>query len=523
MSHDRTIPDLFFEDGRNPDASCECSPCTPGDGASCTPSAGSIPAAYTPFAGASPEATPFAGAGRAAQHEYTPFAGVAHTPFAGVASPSSTTPTGALAMAPRGSPRTPFACCAHAVLHVSHQDLASAISSPRPNLGDGMQAPDEILTTEAAVVCAVMDAELAEGDALSSDDEGGEDECGLNDMDEKVPLDGEALQRRLASFCSERPKGEQVSEKIRRDAHFKSANASHPDFVCRCAIARAAGSGSCLDSLFNKAELRRLHEESYGAGAESGSTVGSPVHLADVSKRIHACMWELAEPMKAPDQWGRKYQVKTWRLLGREVCKKAWQQARGGSAHLHRTRLAWVRLGHSPATLGVANAAALVHKTDRVKTGVDADRERYAIDWWKRELFFHSWLPNENAIQVKGPPWNMLHTEHYVPSAEANSGAPALKYQAWKQKMLLGARELGTMLDDCPDVSKLRVTRSARHSNFPECTTCSRLRARYNKVWSTPGSSPAERKQATDDLSDHMTEWKKDREVALRFRYMSMP
>ena len=68
-------------------------------------------------------------------------------------------------------------------------------------------------------------------------------------------------------------------------------------------------------------------------------------------------------------------------------------------------------------------------------------------------------------------------------------------------------------------MAKLRVKRSAKHSNFAECTRCHELRKEYYDAAKAKGSSPELVKRTYEALLLHMKEWGDDRKVALRLKY----
>ena len=105
----------------------------------------------------------------------------------------------------------------------------------------------------------------------------------------------------------------------RKEQHFKMASEQgHTAFACGCHIARARGATSCLDR-FGKEQFRRWHKETYGVTAD-----GSTVKHLDPATSIHRKVWDLKEPLADPgekglDAYGRKWQIKTWKLDGHEV------------------------------------------------------------------------------------------------------------------------------------------------------------------------------------------------------------
>ena len=93
----------------------------------------------------------------------------------------------------------------------------------------------------------------------------------------------------------------------------------HATFACRCQIASARGAASCLDR-FGKEQFRRWHNETYGVTPD-----GSSAEHLNSATSIHSRMWALKEPLAGPgekayDAYGRKWQIKNWKLDGHEVC-----------------------------------------------------------------------------------------------------------------------------------------------------------------------------------------------------------
>jgi hypothetical protein len=100
----------------------------------------------------------------------------------------------------------------------------------------------------------------------------------------------------------------------------------------------------------------------------------------------------------------------------------------------------------------------------------------------------------------------------------AQSGLAALSYKRFMTQKLPGAITLAASFVDCIDPEHIRVKRSARHSNFPECNLCQRRRADYIKVMSIPGTTKAAVDEAYAELQAHMVQWQGDRKVALAMK-----
>ena len=319
--------------------------------------------------------------------------------------------------------------------------------------------------------------------------------------------------------CFGKSRRAKMSEESQRIEHWKSVDSSFQGFRCGCSTARREGKDSCLEA-FNKGELRGIHRETYGSGGSSG---GSGLLHTHVLPSIHRRYWAAKKALPHLDELGRSYRIGPLVLCEKVVCKASFMRAVGGTRSAHKMKIGLVMRGYSPEALSEVHEAMLHQKVEKDSQGAKAARGSYATQWWADELILHDWLPNEQAIQFKGPFWNVLHKECYVPIAKARSGHKALEYKAWKAKMKAGGKLVCEQLKDCRDVSKIRVVRSARHSKFPECTECQRLRAAYLKVLCDAGSSDAARATAQRELREHMSQWQTDRACALRLKDHAAP
>ena len=304
-----------------------------------------------------------------------------------------------------------------------------------------------------------------------------------------------------------------LSERKQAEKHLAEVETGYARWRCGCALATGSGLTSCLEQ-FQKMQLRERHYDTFGRDAEN-------VHTRAVGMAVHTALWCLAQPLGRVLADGRDHEIKRYTLYGKEVCQKSFQKAVGGSRNVHRMKLSLVQRGHGPGAVSGANEAALQLAAMKVKLGKDENRRQWAAAWWCEELLLHDWLPNEQNIQFKGPYWEVMHKEHYKPAAEAHSGYKPLSRKVWMLCKAQGVQLLGAQLPDCPDTSKIRVVRSARHSNFPECNDCQGLRQKYRRVMSNPSSTAEARKEALDELKAHHMEWSRDREVAIRERYHS--
>ena len=359
---------------------------------------------------------------------------------------------------------------------------------------------------------------------------GGDDDDDDDDDEELSPLSQPAVSTPGTHICvpcvvqsgssTDSKPSVKVSEQVRAAKHLERVESSFSGFKCGCASARSKGHDSCLES-FTKGQLRTIHRETYGNSTNAIGGDGCPtssVRVGGVLQHIHTLYFTQAVLLETgPDAVGRRYKMPALKLLGLPVCAVAFREAVGGSRAGHKDMLAYALRGISPAAVANGKTAKLQLALNDVNDGRRRARTAFARCWWTDELILHDWLPNENAIQFKGPPWEVVHEKCYEPIASAQSGHAPLKYKAWKGQMLPGARDLAVRLGSV-SADGIRVRRSARHSNFPECTDCQRRRARWIKLMSTPGASQEQRDAAYADVKEHLDEWQQDRKVALSLK-----
>ena len=200
--------------------------------------------------------------------------------------------------------------------------------------------------------------------------------------------------------------------------------------------------------------------------------------LKDVQRQLHEKMYALIEPLfpndpEKTDNWGRKYSIKKWTLDGVEVCRSAWQRVRGGSSRQHRMILAMVCRGHGPTDAAAhANVTKVVKALASVTDASgkrDTEKRGFAADWWKDYFMLCDFLPNEERIQIRGPAYAQLHEGVYGPMA-VRVGMK-LSYKIWRECAKEGLRLAAKLLPGS-DPNRIKASRAARHSKFPECQAC---------------------------------------------------
>jgi len=323
-----------------------------------------------------------------------------------------------------------------------------------------------------------------------------------------------------------RKAGKQLSESDRAELHREQLKTSYADFACNCKIAEANAATSCLDQ-FSRAQLQALYAETYGSDHSSSSSNQrgrknqgkKEISLKDVSNALHTHMWALKVELPAVDEEGRKYTIPRWQLDGKEVCREGWQRARGGSDRRIRDLHSMVLRGHGPAERAAGKLAKLELALLDRQAHRENSRKIWTVNWWATELLMHDWLPNEQAVRFRGQGYGSIHKSLYSPAA-TNAGMKPLCFSAWRQCPKPALQQLHTE-NKLPgsDPAKLRLKRSAKHSAFPECTTCQNNRKDFHAAASARGADPAVVQQKYQKVLDHQKEWSDDRQVALRLKY----
>ena len=351
-------------------------------------------------------------------------------------------------------------------------------------------------------------------DVGDDDDDESDDDAVADETDDEDGGGGAA-----GSSAAQPGKKKKCKEAERYEKHQQAVEMSFAGFKCGCARSKAAGMDSCLEQ-FTKATLREIHRETYPIPDAKA------VHSTEVQRKIHEKYWSRAEALsplqKAASKDGHVMVLpRPLRLHGVGVCDAAFRAAIGGARYAHRHMLSLTLRGYSPTSLTGAQQAKVLLKASEARNGRCVKQASYARVWWANELALHEWLPNENVVRFRGPPWYTVFEQCYKPTAKAQSGLPALSYKAWKKQMNPAARELCEQREGNTQSSRgVRCKRSANHSNFPECNECKTRRSEFMKVMCNGGSSQAQREgvlaRRTARMMEHFNEdeWQEDRRVA---------
>ena len=305
-------------------------------------------------------------------------------------------------------------------------------------------------------------------------------------------------------------KGGSTSLEQQRSTHEALGSTAFCTFRCSCSASGV--NESCLEEGFDRAIFRSLHHRTYGRAPD--------VHtLAQVKAAVHASIWELRKPVAAPHPDGRLFTVPQWRLGGpdgRVVCRSAFIAATGGTANAHREALTLTIAGKDPTDAKAKRSAA---RAIRSLHTAPPPRAAWARSWWRQHLMWHDWLPNEMAIQYRGPAWKAVYDEMYHPIACASGLEMVLKQKQWMRQRKPALEALQSQFFPTVTDRKLVCVRSARHSKFPECTDCQRLRTRYKHLAMSSKAPASEVARAHSDMVTHATQWQGGREVALDLRH----
>lgn len=351
-------------------------------------------------------------------------------------------------------------------------------------------------------------------------------------------------------------------------------------FRCECPLAKSRRSASCL-SQFSMDELFQIHHSVYGGAAASK---GNATLKTVVANHTHQLLWELKEPFTpsstsvvVADETSTRpaYRIKTWKLLCKAVCRKAWLEAAGTTERMVRTVYSMVRCGISPVTASSSAAAkrtvALVdaavgaagrrfdHPNCRthvptphirgIRRGLstpvlvcnvsrESMKRAFATAWWVRTLGTMDFMPNECRIVIRGPSYGFYHKRIYCLAARPLG--LELSYKTWRACALEALRDLskrlpgqvwdqqtGAMVATNPhklvlarpvrELGMLKMGRAAKHSKFPECAKCARARKDYLEACQAC-SDPEEIESLLHAIMVHQAEWSEDRKRALELR-----
>ena len=293
-----------------------------------------------------------------------------------------------------------------------------------------------------------------------------------------------------------------------RDLHNALGSVAFSPFKCSCSL--KGEYESCLESGLDRPAFRALHVHTYGRFDARHTT-------REVKAAIHSATWELRQPLPIPHCDGRLFSVPTWRLggpAGKIVCKKAFVAAIGGTVHAHREALALTIAGKDPSDVVALKTASNAIKKLEHSIGPKAE---WCVSWWRQHLMFQDWLPNEMKIQYRGPYWNQVYKSFYQPLA--SRAKLLLKPAQWMRHRKKAIAKLQDEFFPSVKDKKLTVSRSARHSKFPECTDCQKYRSQYKKVVSNPKSTKEQTEAAYQLMAAHASQWQQDRETALDLRH----
>ena len=263
--------------------------------------------------------------------------------------------------------------------------------------------------------------------------------------------------------------------------------------------------------MFSKVALQSFYAEIHGPAQARRSR-------EDVLKAHHNAIWALRVVRNSPDGRGNTIHLPAWKLGGVQVCQTAWVKALGVTLNGHRVHRAMTIKGIGP---GQEAGARLARQGMQAFRRMKATRGEWASQWWVVHLKLHDYLPNETAIQIRGPKWETVYKEVFRPMAALAdmSCCKTTWYEARLPALDMLNKEFHNGETRPP--GELKCKRSANHARFAECNACAvRKKAYYDLACSASSSKPAI-DAAYAFLLEHMKEWQDDRAAALKLKYES--
>jgi hypothetical protein len=384
------------------------------------------------------------------------------------------------------------------------------LASPPPRLAVVEEAAHPTFNSdrELSTLLSIMD-ELEEKDVL---EESAIDE----DLDEAEDEAGDIMTLVCAPCAptAEGPAGKSVVSTGPSELALSSVGAisgldglanRYMSFQCKCQ------DGNCLQELKGsqlKAAYAVTHPEGKGT---SPSTV---------NKALHGLLWSMKTPLPHRNSRAHNYKIPSFHYDGTPLCKRGWEVLFGATSWGMRVSVSLVLWGVSPVDVAAKRGAALLVAAEtRVEAEV-SEKRRLTVDWLHRKyLCTMEFMPNENRIVLRGVGSMTVHKEMY--ETQARAGGFYLSYKQWYACMKPAAAacvaaEHGVSADKCV---RVRVTRSARHSNFPMCTTCDTTSKEYVRESSNPLADPDDVAEARKQMLDHQRQFAADRTCARSMRY----
>ena len=278
-------------------------------------------------------------------------------------------------------------------------------------------------------------------------------------------------------------------------------------FRCLCS------SGNCLEALTGR-QMREAYSATHPSFAET------PPGMTNA--KLHTLLWGQKVPLRAPNGRGHNYKIAQLRYDGLPLCRQGYEVLMGASAWGMRQAVSLVLRGISPHDVESERGAALMLATETRVESEASEKQRLTVNWLHRcYLCTMEYMPNENRIVLRGLGTKIVHSDMYTTAARKGGF-----YLSYKQFMLcMHAAAVACVEEDHgrdPEGSaKVKVRRSARHSNFAQCTTCATLSKDYISVSSDPLADPADVKKAKEAWVAHQVKFMADRTLARRMRYGS--
>ena len=386
------------------------------------------------------------------------------------------------------------------------------LGSPAPRLAAVEEAahPTVNMDRELSTLLSIMD-EL-EDEAVLEESAFDED---LDEVEDEEPGDGEGVL--VCAPCAppaEGHMGKSVVSTGPSELAVSSLGAisglgglanGYLRFRCQCK------NGNCLLEL-KGSQLQAAYAVTHPEGeGTSPSTVNA---------QLHGLLWLMKKPLPRPNNRGHNFTIPSFQYDTIPLCKRGWEVLMSATTWGMRMSVSLVLRGVSPTDIAAKCGAALLVAAERRVEAEVSEKRRLTVDWLHRKyLCTMEFMPNENRIVLRGVGTMTVHKEMY--ETNARKGGFYLSYKRFSACMkaagaACAAAEHGVSADKS---DRVRVTRSARHSNFPMCTTCDSTISNYISESSNPLADPDDVAKARTEMLDHQGQFTADRTCARSMRY----
>jgi len=278
----------------------------------------------------------------------------------------------------------------------------------------------------------------------------------------------------------------------------------HMEFQCKCP------GGSCLQNLTGR-QLKQAYVATHPQGDGTSPSV--------VNSELHVLLWGMKEPLpRGTNGRGHTHRIRYFEYDAKPLCRRGWQVVFAASDWGMRQATALVLRGISPQDVKAERGTALLLATANRAEAEATEKQMRTSDWLRKVyLSTMEYMPNENRIVLRGASTTFVHREQYTIAAK--KGGYYLSYKQFMGCMHAAAVACSEFDHSGENSKNVKVSRSAKHSNFPMCTTCDVLSENYIKEYSDPLADPRAVQRKRDEMLAHQTQFMADRTMARRLRY----